>query len=648
MVQGRLKLGLIQTDATDDLTFNLNKALSLAEEAILKGAKIVCLPELFKTPYFPRDEDINPEIYSETIPGISTDAFSALAKKYHAVIIVPVFERADNGLFYNSAVVINSDGELMPAYHKVHVPYDPHFYEKNYFYPGDFYHVYETTYAKIGVLICYDQWFSEPARIEALMGAEIIFYPTAIGRIEELLENNSDAAEGDWKSAWTTVQRGHAISNSVHVAAVNRIGKEGEIEFWGGSFVCDPFGNIIKEAGCGEEIIIAEVDLLKNKDIREGWGFLRNRRPQTYGIITNPVELQHLTEGYICPPKKRPDTPKKLGYHMPAEWESHDAVWLSWPYSEETFFDIESVEESYSQIISEISRSEKVRLFAVSEDEKERIFEKILKAGADPKNIDINVFDYSDVWFRDYGPLFVVNRKEKNAAIVDWIFDAWGGKYDELKKDSIIPSFIGKKLGLEVFTPGIVLEGGSIDVNGKGTLLTTRQCLLNKNRNPHLSKEEIEEYLDEYLGASNIIWLNEGIEGDDTDGHIDDIARFVNDDTVICAVEDDKTSDNYRILIENYEILKNSATEDNRPLNVIPVPMPGIIDPEIPLPASYTNFYIGNSVVLVPVFGTENDEKALEILRDVFPKRNVKGIDCRAMVYGLGTIHCISQQQPSP
>ena len=657
MGQNNLKIGLVQTAVTDDLSFNLQKTLSLAEEALLKGAKIICLQELFRLPYFPQYENRNPGIYSETIPGESTDAFLDLAKKYHAVIIVPLFEKAEDGRFFNSAAVIDTDGTLMPAYHKVHIPYDPLFYEKNYFYPGDCFRVYETAYAKIGVLICYDQWFSEPARIETLMGAEIIFYPTAIGRIKDLFETDegnidSDAAEGDWKSAWMTVQRGHAISNSVHIAAVNRTGNEDGIEFWGGSFVCDPFGNVIAEGGNNEEVLLADVDLSLNKDIREGWGFLRNRRPETYEIITKPVEFSHLSQGYICPPKNRPDTPKKQGYHMPAEWEKHDAIWLSWPCSDETFFDIESVEKAYSKIIKEISAYEKVKLFVQDDYEKNRIFRILQKAGADQNQIEFISSEYADVWFRDYGPVFVVKSDIKALAIVDWIFNAWGGKYEELKSDNYIPSFISKKMGIEVFSPGIVLEGGSIDVNGCGAVLTTKQCLLNKNRNPHLSKEEIEEYLDEYLGADNVIWLNQGIKGDDTDGHIDDIARFVNADTVICALEEDPENENYKILRENYEILRTATIKTGKKgqknLKVITVPMPGTIDAEISLPASYTNFYIGNGVVLVPVFEAKNDKTALEIIQSVFPTRKVIGINCKAMVYGLGTIHCISQQQPLP
>jgi Peptidylarginine deiminase and related enzymes len=195
--------------------------------------------------------------------------------------------------------------------------------------------------------------------------------------------------------------------------------------------------------------------------------------------------------------------------------------------------------------------------------------------------------------------------------------------------------------------PEIVLEGGSIDVNGKGTVLTTEQCLLNKNRNPALSKNEIEECLEEYLGATNVIWLKDGIAGDDTDGHIDDIARFVDENTVVCAVEEDPDDDNYGLLQENYRILKESADQDGNPLNVIPIPMPGRVGNKERLPASYTNFYIGNSVVLVPVFGHANDPVACGILQGLFPGRKVTGIDCTAMVHGLGTLHCITQQQPS-
>ncbi|MBP2133719.1 agmatine deiminase [Methanomicrobium sp. W14] len=643
MGKQNLKIGLIQTEVSDNTDCNIKKTLLLAEEALKKGAKIICLQELFSTPYFPQYENNDAEKYAESIPGKATNVFSELAKKYHAVIVLTVYEKADDNRHYNSAIVINSDGTLMPAYHKVHIPYDPLFYEKDYFYPGDSYQVYDTIYGKIGVLICYDQWFPEAARNLALNGAEIIFYPTAIGYISGL----KDTAEGDWKNAWMTVQRGHAISNSVYVAAVNRTGREGELEFWGNSFLCDPFGNITAEAGDKDEIVLADIDFSLNRDIREGWGFLKNRRPETYDTLTKPVEGRFLSEGYTCNPKKRQDTPKKLGYRMPAEWERHDAVWLCWPYDIETFFDIESVEKTYTAVVSWISSGEMVNLLVKDENMRDKVRKILFDAGCPPGKINFFVQEYADVWIRDYGPVFVVNRDKKSIAAVDWVFNAWGGKYEDLKSDNVIPSALSKILQLNLFHPGIILEGGSIDVNGKGSLLTTRQCLLNKNRNPHLKKEEIEEYLDEYLGAENVIWLEQGITGDDTDGHIDDVARFVNQNTIICAVEENPDDENYEILRKNFEILKNSKDESGSPLNVIKVPMPGRVDSKIALPASYTNFYIGNGIVIVPVFKTKNDSKALEIIRNAFPDRKVVGIDCRMMVYGLGTIHCVSQQQPS-
>ncbi len=248
-------------------------------EAAEKGAQIVCLQELYRTTYFPQQENSTVDKIAETIPGDSTRVFSILAKKHKIVIIIPIFERNLNGKFYNSAVVINSDGTIIGTYRKIHIPHDPYFYEKNYFSPGDQqYRIYQTAYANIGVLICYDQWFPEPARINTLLGAEIIFYPTAIGYVK-----GYTSEDGDWYDAWKTIQRAHAIANGIHIAAVNRVGEEDELDFWGGSFVCDSFGEILGEASTSnEEVLVVTVDLNKNKVIQEGWGFLANRRPDTY------------------------------------------------------------------------------------------------------------------------------------------------------------------------------------------------------------------------------------------------------------------------------------------------------------------------------------------------------------------------------
>jgi agmatine deiminase len=278
-----VSIGLIQTTVSGDIADNMEKTIGRIEEASDKGAQIVCLQELYRTKYFPQEKKQDVSDLAETIPGESTRAFSELAKKNKIVIIAPIFEKHSNGKYYNSAVTIDANGKILGSYRKTHVPNDPFFYEKNYFEAGDTgYVVHKTQYASVGVLICYDQWFPEPARISALKGAEIIFYPTAIGWIK-----GYTSSDGDWHDAWKTVQRANAIMNGVHVAAVNRVGEEGQLKFWGGSFVCDSFGKVLKEASdTDEEVLIVKVDLSKNKEIQEGWGFLKNRRPDTYNSLT--------------------------------------------------------------------------------------------------------------------------------------------------------------------------------------------------------------------------------------------------------------------------------------------------------------------------------------------------------------------------
>ncbi len=281
-------IGLIQTSVSEDIEENMLKTTQKIEEAVHRGAQVVCLQELYRTSYFPQQENFDASPLAETIPGDSTKVLSLLAKKHGIVIITPIFERNQNGKFYNTAVIIGADGEISGVYRKVHVPYDPYFYEKDYFAQGeDPYRVFDVGVAKIGVLICYDQWFPEPARINALAGAEIIFYPTAIGYVK-----GYTSEDGDWHDAWLMVQRAHAIANGIHVAAVNRVGAEGELEFWGGSFICDSFGKILAEASAkDEEVLVVQVDLSMNRQIQEGWGFLRNRRPDTYSqLVKDKVE----------------------------------------------------------------------------------------------------------------------------------------------------------------------------------------------------------------------------------------------------------------------------------------------------------------------------------------------------------------------
>ena len=336
-------------------------------------------------------------------------------------------------------------------------------------------------------------------------------------------------------------------------------------------------------------------------------------------------------------------TPKKAGYRMPAEWEPQEAIWLSWPHNELTWPGamLAEVERTYLEIIHALHTGQKIKLLVKDHESEARIRGLLERKGVELSQVILLQIATQDAWIRDYGPTFVIDAKRQEIAMVKWIFNAWGEKYDDLLDDNRIPHQINEKFRLPMFEPGIVLEGGSIEVDGNGTVLTTEQCLLNKNRNPHLSREQIEEYLRQYLNVDRVLWLKEGIVGDDTDGHIDDIARFISEETVVCAVEDDRSDENFEILKDNYERLCSLVS------NVIPLPMPGYVgDADTRLPASYANFYIGNRAVVVPIFGCSSDDRALSIIQGCFPDRRVVGVHATAMVHGLGTIHCCSQQEP--
>ena len=347
------------------------------------------------------------------------------------------------------------------------------------------------------------------------------------------------------------------------------------------------------------------------------------------------------------PSSARP-TPRELGYRWPAEWEPHAAVWLAWPHDPESFPFLDQAENAFADFVHAIHDSEPVELLVLDEAMQKRAAALLGARGTELARVRFRVADYADIWFRDYGPIFVTNPQSGQLAMVKWLFNAWGNKYESLLKDNEVPYAMNRALPLPLFEPGIVLEGGSIDGNGRGTVLTTEQCLLNPNRNPRLSKNQIERYLGDYLGARKVIWLKDGIQGDDTDGHIDDVARFVGPTTVLCAYQDDVTDSDHATLLRNYEILLQATDQDGMRLNVVKLPAPGWIgDSEGRLPASYANFYIGNAKVLAPLFGSPADERALEVIQSVFPHRKVIGISAFYLVYGLGTFHCMTQQQPS-
>ncbi|WP_373399513.1 agmatine deiminase family protein [Algoriphagus halophilus] len=343
-------------------------------------------------------------------------------------------------------------------------------------------------------------------------------------------------------------------------------------------------------------------------------------------------------------------TPAELGYYFPAEFAPHTATWLSWPHKEESWpGKIHTIYPAYCEFIKIVAKGEIVNINVADEAMKAFAVAQLEQAGADLNKIKFHFFPTNDAWCRDHGPAFLVNpNAEEKKALVKWNYNAWGNKYPPHDLDNQIPYRIAEYLGIPCFTPGIVMEGGSVEFNGKGTLLTSRACLLNENRNPHLIQSQIEKYLCDYYGVNHILWVGDGIVGDDTDGHIDDITRFVNTDTVVTVVEENKLDENHLLLEENLQELKQMRLEDGKQLNIVELPMPEAkYNEDQRLPASYANFYIANEAVVVPTFRDKNDQKALDILSDCFQDRKVVGVDSLDIIWGLGSFHCLSQQEPA-
>ena len=328
---------------------------------------------------------------------------------------------------------------------------------------------------------------------------------------------------------------------------------------------------------------------------------------------------------------------------MPAEWTSHEATWIAWPHNPNDwpgrFAPIPWV---YAEIVRKLSRVEKVRILVQHRAEEARARGILRKAGAVMDAVEFFQYPTDRVWTRDFGPIFVKHRRG-DVAMTAWQFNAWA-KYDDWHNDAQIPLKLAERLKLPVFQPPMVLEGGSIEVNGAGLLLTTEECLLSdvQQRNPGMSRRDIERHFRDYLGITRTIWLRNGITGDDTHGHVDDLARFVAEDTVVIASEADKSDANYEVLRENYALLRESG------LKVVKLPMPHpLVFAGQRLPASYANFYIANGLVLVPTFNDANDRVALSKLAKLFPDREVVGINCTELIWGLGALHCMTQQQPA-
>ena len=333
---------------------------------------------------------------------------------------------------------------------------------------------------------------------------------------------------------------------------------------------------------------------------------------------------------------------------MPAEWERHEATWVAFPHNENTWPDrLPHVQTLFAEMIAHVSTGERVDVLVhnptIQKHAEQLIFSHPIAVRS---RIVFHFIQTMDSWIRDYGPTFVVKRADRQVAMVHWIFNAWGMKYEHeesLSQDKVIPDRINEHLHLKQFKPGIVMEGGSIEVDGQGTLITSEQCLLNKNRNPDLTRQQIEEYLREYLNVEKVVWVQEGIEGDDTDGHIDDMVRFVGPNRVLC-VRPDPDDSNEALMRRNVHRLEAAH------LDIIALPMPRAIyvdGGQRRLPASYANFYIANSVVIVPIFNDPNDSKALDLIKRCFPDRHVVGLPSTDVIYGFGAWHCLTQQQPT-
>ncbi len=345
--------------------------------------------------------------------------------------------------------------------------------------------------------------------------------------------------------------------------------------------------------------------------------------------------------------------PAARGFRMPAEWEPHAATWLAWPVRESDWpGKLEPIPWVYAEIVRALARHETVNLIVTDEAVAAVATTVLTKAGTDLGRVKLWHLPTDRSWLRDSGPIFVYDAAGRKVAL-DWRFNAWA-KYDDWKQDDLVPAFVTDQFGFERVEPvhnghRVVLEGGSIDVNGAGLLLTTEECLLSKTqeRNPPFGRADYEQVFADYLGIKKTLWLNRGIVGDDTHGHIDDLARFVGPHTVVAVVESDPADENYALLQENRERLEGMTDLEGEPLEVVPLPVPRpLFFAGARVPASYANFYIANGVVIVPTFNDPADRVALGTLAELFPGREVVGIHCVDLVWGLGTLHCMTQQEP--
>lgn len=654
-----------QFSCTADITQNMLTAEAIVRLAASNGANIVLLQELFLSLYFCQFEDESNyklAIKNDSSSGVLKH-FKALSKELQICLPISFFEVHNNN-YYNTTVVYDSGVDL-GYYRKSHIPTGPGYEEKFYFTPGDTgFRVFETKYCKIGIGICWDQWYVEVARILSLQGAELLLYPTAIGSEPHDSMVNS-------RVHWMNVMRGHSAANIIPVVCSNRIGTENGITFYGNSFITDHTGEIIKkfdvEQQCGVLTHTFNLDDIKQK--RVSWGVFRDRRIDLYqpilthdgrssgsnnvnNIVTNTHELGDISV--------RLTTPVRDNFVMPAEYDPHEACWMAFPYKKSVWsHQAKPAQEAIIEIAKSISRYERVMLLVLPSFYE--LARKMIPVTCDIKLIPA---EYDDIWLRDTGPTFVVNHEKNSVRGINWKFQGWGlgEKYIDIQVEDKVSYFINSTAHAESYICGLVLEGGSFHTDGEGTLLTTEECVLNSNRDENRTKESLTKMFQDYLGVEKVIYLPFGVIHDnDTNGHVDNMCTFVRPGEVILAFPDDVTHPQYARSQQAYEILSNVLDAKNRKLKVHILPHPPLMHTTAddlveleddlrsvgePLAGSYINYYLANNAVILPQFGVNTDEKAVEVMKTVFPAHDIVPVNSKAILLGGGNIHCCTQQQP--
>jgi agmatine deiminase len=692
---------------------NSLKAEQLIREAAGQGAQIILLQELFNTTYFCADQncanfDLARTANVDTNPVLKH--FAEIAAELEVVLPISFFEKCGQN-YFNSIMVLDADGSSLGIYRKSHIPDGPGYQEKFYFTPGDTgFRVFRTRFADIACLVCWDQWFPEAARCVALKGAQLIFFPTAIG---------SEPQEPDLDSHdhWQTVIRGHAAANMIPIIVSNRIGVESHSTFYGGSFIADVTGKVVQKANQDKEtVLLHSFNLLEHAKLRRSWGIFRDRRPDLYSTIATldgrssvrgdaivAAENKHTVS--LSSFSKELTAPASDGFHMPAEWEAHSCCWMAWPTRLDTWRDgAVPAQQTFAKVANAIATFEPVKvLFSGTPCEYQRVRTMLCS------RVKLVEMTTDDAWLRDTGPTFVIRPTDRKVRGIDWKFNAWGGPTDgcywPCEYDQLVPTKILEMIDIGRYKCAHVLEGGSIHVDGQGTCITTEECLLHENRNPGMTRIEIECMLKRFLGVKKVIWLPFGLANDlDTNGHVDNITAFVRPAHVVLAWTDDEKDDQFARSKAALDVLQNTTDACGRRIQVHKLHIPDALyyteqevkelsdqntaasdsttsdtsdlhgidgeDTTSPivvgqrLAASYVNFYLAgqhrqchtppaatgthhHGGVIVPSFNDAvHDQAAVDLLQSLFPHRVIIPIPAREIVLGGGGIHCITQQQP--